>query len=58
MALWTVPEQFRSFVLYQTLYVIILGLAAGWQRLRQNSILAGILLHFSFNLGFYIASTA
>jgi len=56
MALWNVPEQYRIFVLYQTLYVILLGLGAGWRRMQTNSVSAAIYVHFSFNLGFFLAS--
>lgn len=56
MSLWAVPEQFRVFVLYQTLYVILLGLGAGWRRLVTGSVTAAILVHFGFNFGFFIAS--
>lgn len=56
IALWTVPEQFRAFVLYQTLYVILLGLGAGWRRLVTGSVVPAILVHFGFNFGFFIAS--
>lgn len=55
-ALWFVPESLRSFVIYQTLYVIILGLGAGWRRSESQSLFAPILLHISFNFGFYLAS--
>lgn len=54
-ALWTVPVEYRSFVLYQTLYVVVLGLACGWVRLAANSLAAPMLLHFAFNLGFFLA---
>jgi membrane protease YdiL (CAAX protease family) len=56
ISLWAVPEQFRVFVLYQTLYVILLGLGAGWRRLATGSPTASILVHFGFNFGFFIAS--
>lgn len=55
-ALWSVPQELRAFVLYQSLYVIILGLGAGWRRLQSQTLLAPILVHFSFNLGFFLAS--
>ena len=58
MAYFAVPDEFKNFVMYQTVYVIVLGLAAGYRRLKANSVLAAILIHFGFNLGFYIASQA
>ncbi len=57
-ALWSVPESFRSFVLYQTLYVLVLGLAAGWRRIVTDTVLSPMLIHFSFNLGFFLAAYA
>lgn len=55
-ALWAVPNDLRMFVLYQTAYVIILGLACGWARVWFQTVFAAILLHASFNLGFLLAS--
>jgi membrane protease YdiL (CAAX protease family) len=55
-AYWFVPEQYQSFVIYQTLYAGFLGLIAGWRRMRSDSITSGVWIHFAFNLGFFIAS--
>ena len=57
LALWSVPMPLRSFVLYQTLYVLVLGLAAGWRRIVTDSVISPILIHFCFNLGFFLAAT-
>ena len=56
MAFFVVPYEYRVFVLYQTLYVILLGLACGWRRWVTGSVLSAIFLHFGFNLGFLIAA--
>lgn len=56
IALYRVPQEFRPFVLIQFLYVILLGLGAGWARIASGSLVAPILVHFSFNLGFFAAS--
>lgn len=56
VALWSVPEPYRVFVLYQSLYVILLGLGCGWRRYKTNSVLNAIGVHISFNLGFFLAS--
>jgi membrane protease YdiL (CAAX protease family) len=56
LALWTVPHEFRVFVLYQSLYVALLGLGAGWARLSSGLVTSSILVHFGFNLGFFLGS--
>lgn len=55
MALWSVPFDYRSFVLYQSLYVILLGLWMGWRRQVTGALGAPLAIHFGFNLGFYLA---
>lgn len=55
-SLWAVPAELRAFVLYQSLYVILLGLGAGWRRLESKSLLAPMLIHCTFNLGFFLGS--
>ena len=56
LALWFVPEEFRTFVLYQSAYVLVLGAAAGWRRQRSEALLPAVLVHFFFNLGFFEAA--
>lgn len=58
MALFTVPGQFKPFVLIQSLYVMLLGLGAGYRRIRSGTFLAGTIVHFGFNLGFVVAAVA
>jgi membrane protease YdiL (CAAX protease family) len=55
-AYWFVPEQFKSFVLYQTFYVLVLGFAAGWRKWKSGAVSSAVFVHFGFNLGFLIAS--
>lgn len=55
-AMWVVPHEFRIFVLYQTLYTTLLGLGAGWARMETKSLFAPVIVHFGFNLGFYLGS--
>lgn len=45
----------RGFILVQCLYVIPLGLACGYKRLKSNNMIEPILVHFFFNAGFFIA---
>ena len=56
IALWAVPAEYKAFVLVQTFYVILLGLGAGYRKLKTESVLSAILVHFGFNLGFYLVS--
>ncbi len=56
LSYWFVPSEFKTFVLYQSIYVIFLSFALGWQRLKTNSLSVPILIHFMFNLGFALAS--
>lgn len=53
-AWWSVPEQLRSFVLYQTLYVFFLALYCGWRRMKSGNFIPAVLSHASFNFGFYV----
>jgi membrane protease YdiL (CAAX protease family) len=57
-AYWFVPNQFRSFVIYQTVYVTLLGAATGWRRFRTDCVSSAIFVHFGFNFGFYLAARA
>lgn len=55
-AYWFVPAEYRAFVLFQSLYVIFLGLLAGFTRLKTSSVNGPILLHFAFNFGFFFSA--
>lgn len=54
IAYFYVPPEFHMFVIYQTSYVLIIGLWWAWVRSQKGSISATIPLHFLFNLGFYL----
>ncbi|MBK7961601.1 MAG: CPBP family intramembrane metalloprotease [Bdellovibrionales bacterium] len=54
--IWFVPAEIHPFIILQTIYTLALGFACGYFVFRQKSILGAILLHFFFNLGFYLAS--
>jgi membrane protease YdiL (CAAX protease family) len=54
-AIWFAPKEIHPFVMYQTVYTLILGLSCGYFVYKHNSILGGMLIHFFFNLGFYLA---
>jgi membrane protease YdiL (CAAX protease family) len=54
-AIWFVPKEIQMFVIYQTVYTLGLGLACGYFVCKCRSIGGAIAIHFSFNLGFYLA---
>jgi membrane protease YdiL (CAAX protease family) len=56
VAYWSVPEQFQIFVIYQTIYVLILGGVLGWRRASTNAVSSSVILHFGFNLGFLLGA--
>lgn len=43
----------QGFVVYQTLYVILLSAACGFLRIRSGRVTLPVVAHFLFNLGFY-----
>ncbi len=49
-----VPSDLYTFIYYQTVYTLLLGLACGWAREKQTSVAPSILLHAAFNLGFFL----
>jgi membrane protease YdiL (CAAX protease family) len=51
---WFVPAEFHNFIFYQTIYTFSLALACGYSLFKYNSLAGAILLHFMFNLGFYL----
>lgn len=54
-ALWHLPNEFKNFIWFQILYTLILGFICARSRLSSGGILKPILLHFGFNLVFYVA---
>ncbi len=55
-AFWFVPQSIHPFIIYQTAYTLILGLVCGYFIFKHRSLLSAILIHFFFNLGFYLSS--
>lgn len=51
---WNVPAEWHGFLAYQTLYTLLLGLACGSMIFLYNSLLAAVVVHFAFNLGFWL----
>lgn len=56
ISMFMISPDFRPFVLYQSFYVIILGFGVSQMRIKTGSITGSILIHFLFNLGFYLGS--
>jgi membrane protease YdiL (CAAX protease family) len=55
IGLSVLPPEFVPFIGLQVFYTFILGVLCGQALLRFHSILAPVLLHFLFNLTFYVA---
>ena len=51
-AWFSVPAELHGFVIYQTFYTFGLGLYCGWRKQRTGSMVAPVLVHMAFNLGF------
>lgn len=56
MAIFLISPDLRPFVLLQSFYVLILGAVVSKVRQESNSFLPSILVHFAFNLGFFIGN--
>ncbi len=54
-AIWALPEVFHPFVYLQLFYTLILGWICAKSRLRTGSVMEPMILHFIFNLIFYVA---
>ena len=54
-AMWTLPSEFQVFVGYQVLYTFALGWVCTKAKMRHKSIIIPVLMHFVFNLTFYVA---
>lgn len=50
---FSVPDTIQPFILYQTIYTLVLGFALGIKRQSDQSPTSAIILHSLFNLGFY-----
>lgn len=57
-AFWFVAPDIRSFVYYQAVYTLGLGLACGYMVFKHNSLAGAILVHGLFNLGFFLGALA
>ena len=55
-AIWFTPPEVHQFIIYQSLYTLVLALGCGYYVYRYSSLASAICIHFAFNLGFYIAS--
>ena len=51
---WFLPSEFHSFIVFQMFYTIILGALCSKSRLKTLGILEPIIIHFLFNLVFYV----
>ena len=49
------PKEFASFIIFQMIYTLGLGLICAKSRWQTNGLMAPILQHFIFNLCFYLA---
>jgi membrane protease YdiL (CAAX protease family) len=56
-SVWFVPAEIHPFITYQTVYTLFLAAICGWSIWRYNSLLGAMLIHFGFNLGFYLGVT-
>lgn len=54
-AIWFVPPEYDKFLIYQTAYALPLGFACAYVMRRQRSLLSSMLVHATFNLGFFLA---
>ncbi len=58
IGLTVLPVEYVPFIGFQVFYTFVLGLVCGQALLRFHSVFAPIVLHFLFNLMFYIALTS
>ena len=52
-AVFSVPEEYKSFIYYQTAYTFILAFICAWLRL-STGLIAAIVAHLLFNFGFWL----
>lgn len=53
-SIFSIPQQFKGFVYYQTFYTLIIGLWWGYNYLKYNNMFNSVFLHIAFNFGFYL----
>lgn len=56
-ALFVIPKEYFSFVYYQLFYTLVLGWLCAKSRERSKGLLEPMVIHFIFNLIFYLAIT-
>lgn len=54
-AIWILPQDFHGFIYYQVAYTFLLGWVCTKVMMVHKNIFAPIIIHFIFNLMFYIA---
>lgn len=54
-AIWILEREFHTFIVFQMFYTLALGFICSQSRLKSQGLLSPVLLHFLFNLVFYIA---
>lgn len=54
-AIWFLPTEFHSFIYLQLCYTFVLGWIVTKARMNSGGILEPVILHFVFNLLFYIS---
>lgn len=52
--LWFLPSEFHSFIVFQMFYTLLLGWVCTKSREKTGGVVEPIILHFIFNLVFYI----
>lgn len=55
VGLTVLPAEYVPFIGFQVFYTFVLGVLCGQALLRFHSVIAPIVLHFLFNLTFYVA---
>ncbi len=55
IGLTVLPAEYVPFIGFQVFYTFVLGLVCGQALLRFHTVLAPMLMHFVFNLTFYLA---
>lgn len=56
LSYWAVPPEYKTFILYQTVFTFLLSLVIGMHKLKRVAVSSAIFMHFSFNFGFYVSS--
>lgn len=56
LAWFRVPAELQPFIMFQTGYTLLLGIYCGIRRRQTSGLVAPMICHFGFNLGFYLGS--